>query len=821
MHFNIRTKYSLLLAMLLLLVNYANGQQQTKGSIKGNILLDNGNQNLAGATVRLIGITDTTFKNLAISDTTGNFKFNNLPYGSYLLKVSYIGFPDFLSKQITVDAKLPNQTLAPINLDNTSNQLKEVVVVSEKPHFEKEIDRLVVNISSSIGNAGTNAIDILNNSPGIMVEENGGISLNGKNGALILIDDKPTYLSGRDLAAYLRSLPSGSLDKIEIISNPPARYRAAGSAGIINIKTKKIKTPGLNGNLSSSFGHGKYAKSYNSLILNNRINKFNFYGSAGYSLTDNYYDVYRTRQYNFQKTATDYTLFQNNFETNRKKNTSYKLGVDYDPNKNTSIGLMYHGFTSPYKESGFYNNQFVNPITGIDSILNAQSQLLTHSANNTLNLNLLHRFNKSSGEFSFNLDYLNYKIRSNQITESNTYFSDNSFKNKHIQLSNNPYHTNIYSAQADYGRKIWGNAKLESGFQYLYSFRDNNGEYYDQIGNQVTPNNNLNNSFNYTENINALYLNFRKSISRITFQTGLRMENTRASALQTSMAAASSSFKLNYSNLFPTLFLSYKLDSNSAQVVDFSIGRRISRPDYQSLNPSIFFFDKNTSNRGNPLLRPDFSTNFEVNYTYGGTLTAGLFYSRTRDKITSIYKQIDNTFMLIPSNIDRLKSIGLKSSLSLSPINWLKINWYGELVNNDYKGWVLNDEYLDNSYTSFQTSGNMNFKLAQNWNFEISGLYRGARILGQGIYKPICQIHAGLQKSIFKNKGFISLNARDLFHSWTINREMLIKYVNVYSSNINDTRQTSLSFSYRFGKSANNRVRKNAIQSEAKRAGAN
>lgn len=702
-----------------------------------------------------------------------------------------------------------------------TKELKEVSISTKRPLLKQMTDRTVVNISDLVSNQGANAVDALNSAPGIMIEDNGSISIKGKDGAMILINDKPTYLSAADLMNYLKSLPAGTLDKIEIMSNPPARYNASGASGIINIITKKNRQEGFNGSITLSYGRGKELKTNNNLLLNYKLKDLNFFGMLGYSRLNNYFDVERQRNYTSPQPELRYGIHQENYEINTKTSYNYRLGVDYDLNKSTVLALVFNGFTSPYTERGDYTSQFSTFNKAEDSLLVSQSDLTIHAKNRTLGFSFLHKIPGTKNELSANLDYLNYTVSSDQLSQSDTYLPDHSLKERYVLQSLNPFEANIYSAKLDYSGEISG-INFDTGVQATLSNRNNEGQYFNLSDGNSSPISSLNNQFKYRENINAAYLSVNKKWNLWTMQAGLRGEQTIAK-VQSPVASTLGLplLDLNYFSLFPTFYLSYKPDSTTLNSFNFSIGKRITRPDYQSLNPSIFFFDRNTSNRGNPLLKPDYATNIDLNYTYLGKHVFGFSFSHVRDKLTQVYKQVEGSFSLIPANVERVTSYGINITSSFPIADWFSSSLYGELMHTKYSGTLLMDEYLDNSGTALRLSGNARFKINSTLDAELSGIYRGERILGQGVFKPGGMINLAIQKKIFGNNGNLSFTARDLFHTWSLRRELSIPSVDLRFKNVNDTRQFIFSFSYRFGKSSFKRDRKNGIQSEAERAGAN
>lgn len=805
------------LVVFLMTLSISNAQEAIR--LTGSIRAGSTKLPIEGATVVLKQTGDSLFRRTSKSDRSGAFTFPGLREGRYFVTISHLGFRAVKSGLIQLNAYYREITLPAIDLEEKEAiNLKEVVIVSEPPFIEQQLDRIVLNVNSIISNAGSNAIDVLNNAPGVLVDDNGGISLRGIEGVTILVDDKPTHLSGPDLVNYLKSLPEGALDKIEIMANPPARYHASGAGGIINIKTRKIREPGINGHVSVGFGRGRLSKSTNNAGFSYKRGKAHYSVNAGYSLIGNFYEVSRIRRYKNETDGVSYKLVQENSETNSKRSTSYRFGVDYDIGNRTSFGILINGFSSPYAEGGKYENQFTGSGRTIDSIVYAGSDLRNHSANNAVSAVLTNRI-RPGNELNLSFDYLNYDVESVQVSQSDSYLADGSFKERYILTSNSAYSANIYGSALDYSNTIFGNWTLETGLQAILSFRDNIDDYYNKEGDRDVRNTGLSNAFKFRENIHAGYINTRKAFDRVSVQAGLRVENTVGDASSLGAVSIPSKLKLNYTDLFPTVHLSYRLSKDPSELLNFSAGRRISRPNYQDLNPSMFFFDRNTSNRGNPLLTPGYSLSFDLSYNQGSRFSAGLLYNRTRDKIVSVYRQINEAFVLTSANIDQAVIFGLRANRSFTIGQWLSSNLYGELINASYNGLIFNDEHLENSMTTFNLSGQNQIKFNQEWSAAVGGQIRGRRIPAQGIYRPIGQLNMSIQRKIMNGNGTITLGARDIFHTWVVRRAMSIRNVNVVSSNTNDTRQVNISMNYRFGKAVKSRALKSGIGTEAGRAG--
>ncbi len=799
-----------LLGFLTLLFTRAASQQ-----LKG-IIADEKGRPVEGVLVLLKKTTDSLFTATATSDKNGQFIFNQVAAGNYFAEIDHIGYLRYTSALVRIQQQ-PVQ-LPAIRLQNRINSLGEIQVeATGKRYLEQQADRTVVHVNAMISAAGSTAADVLNSAPGVTVNEDGTISLKGKEGALVYIDDKPAYLFGSSLLNYLRSLPASMLDKIELLYNPPARYNAEGNAGIILIRTKKQRTAGFNSNLSVSYGRGRYGRTVNSLLLNYKITRLNFFGSMGYSSINNYYQVKRDRHYHYPNAADDYMLSQFFFETNKTRTFSYKAGIDCDLDTLNSLGLLFQGYGSPYHERGNYQNLFISPGGVIDSSVQSTSALHNHSHNNSININFRHRFSTGS-DISVNLDFLGFRDQWKQNLASSTLLPGGSHADPYTLISSNPSDAKIYSTRADYTGSILQAINLEAGAQAIFSLRNNHGDYFNQINDTLLPDESLTNVFTYRENINAVYMNLQKNIRRFTLQAGVRMETTAGKAsLVASSTRPDSSFTIHYVNVFPTAYLSYRLDTGGQQLLTLSVGRRIGRPNYQDLNPSLFFFDRNTAITGNQLLQPGFATNADLLYSYHQRLIFGISYSRKSNDIAPAFMQLGDRFITSTANYDQVIVWGINATLATPVSRWLSINFYNELTHTQYASLLFaGAETIDNSQLTYRSTLYGQVKLRRGWSGDLTFNYRSRVVMGQAFLFPVTQLHAGVQKKI-NDHASVSITGRDLFHSWKLERDIRLKYARVYALNQSGTQQFAVTFSYRLGKQTNLRERKTGIQSEAGR----
>ncbi|WP_423148268.1 TonB-dependent receptor domain-containing protein [Rubrolithibacter danxiaensis] len=773
---------------------------QSAGKISGSID-DNTNQPLESATILLLKLPDSSLVKTSLSGTDGKFVFENLKEGSYSLKVSMMGYTSFRSKNIVIDAANPHIELPVITLQTNPNMLKEVAVLGQKSLIEQKTDRTVVNVDALISNTGTNALELLEKTPGVTVDQNGSISLKGKSGVLVLIDDRPTYLSAADLAAYLKSLPSGTINQIELITNPPAKYDAAGNAGVINIKTKKSKINGINGSFSASIGKGVYWRNNESINLNYRINKFNFFTNASFNMQDSWRQLDLERRY-FQPDGTLNSVFAStSFFYPEERTPTLKAGIDYYLSDKTTIGIVLNGSYNTNDESRPVNSELFNGTGSIDSLIYATNGEDNVFKNGSINLNFNHQYDSTGKSLSFDLDYVKYNSGTDQSFRNNIFFPDNTLKSSEILKADLPSVINIYSAKADYTLPIKGKAKIAAGVKTSYVSTDNAANYFNYINNVPSVDYNKTNRFRYKENINAAYLNFNKDFRRLSLQTGLRLENTIGDGHQLGNAAKpDSSFRNNYTSLFPTAYLSYKLDTGGKKLLNFSYGRRIGRPYYQDLNPFVFLLDKFSYFSGNPFLKPEFSNNFELSFNQNNRFTLSLLYNYATDVFTESIEQKGNVFVSSTGNIGKRINAGVSVNTTLKKGSWWMCNIYAELMNNKFRG-DLPSSTLNSGSTYFSIRPNNQFTFKHGWSAELTGFYNSKSTYGQFEIGSRWAVDAGIQKKILSNKGTLKLSARDIFHTIEPSGKITnIPNAEATFHNYLDTRVVIASFTYSFSK---------------------
>ena len=786
--------FSLLAAMSIVL----SSQAQTGGKVSGNIK-DGGNQKIIdAASVSLLNARDSSLIKTAVADNNGNFSFEHVKSGTYLVLVTSVGHSKIYSKSFNLSDTQNFVQLGSLQLIPSEKNLKEVVVSAKRPFIERKADKTIVNVESSITSVGSTALEVLEKAPGVTVDKDGNISLRGKQGVLIMMDGKPTYLSGTELTNMLKNMSAANIDQIEIMTNPSAKYDAAGKSGIINIRTKKNKQIGFNGNATASFGQGIYSKTNNSLNLNYRTGKINIFGTLSINERNGFQDLNILRDYKNQDKTLKAEFQQDAFMKHHEGNYTMKAGADFYLNDKTVLGIVFTGISSPHVNTGFNTSYLKSSIGLVDSIVTATSREDAAWRNGGVNLNFRHQFDSTGRELTADVDYLHYNSNNYQVF-TNSYFTPDWLLKSADQLTGQlPSVINIYSAKADYTQPIKKGVKLETGLKSSYVETDNSAGYFDIIGGINSPDYEKSNRFNYKENINAAYINMNKEMKKWNFQAGLRLENTNYQGHQFgNPQRADSAFSHSYTNLFPTVFVGY--NPSEKNQFSFSYGRRINRPNYEDLNPFLFFLDKYTYGAGNPFLRPQYSNVFELNHTFRQFLTTSLNYSHTKDLFNETFEEKGFATIVRQGNYGFMNDLSLSLSAQVPVAKWWSANIYAEGKYNQFKG-ILYGEDLNIHATTYLLNVTNQFKMNKGWSAELSGFYRTPGIEGQIQIKSMGQLSAGLQKQVLNSKGTIKLNVRDILKTQHPSGNINFQNTAATFSQKNDNRVATLSFTYRFGK---------------------
>lgn len=769
---------------------------QTAGTVTGKISADK-ETSLEAASITLLKGGDTTFKKQTLSKKDGSFLFENIGAGRYRVAVTLVGYARGLSAPFELTEKNNAIQLPPIALQRDAKALAGVTVKSNRPMVEQKVDRTVVNVEAAITNAGANALEVLEKAPGITVDKDGIISLKGKDGVMVLVDGRPTQLSGADLANMLRNMNASGLDQVEIMTNPPARFDAAGNAGVINIKTKRTNTAGYAGTAGVNYMQGFYPKVNESFSATYRKGKV----ALMTNLSHNHRKVFNNMT--IQRYLRDETTLEveNYFDQeSRRVNTgsgyNARVGLDYFASKKTTLGFMVNGFHNTLEQAN----------TNATSISSAAKQLQsitqgTVASNNTwksFSTNLYARrvLDTTGKELTADLDFAQYNSRNTQDLVNNFFGANGQpYRASDTLLGMLPQTIRIYSGRVDYLHPLKGGAKLEAGVKSSWVTTDNNAIYDSILNKSRVRDVARSNHFVYTEAIQAAYVNLSQPLTKkLTAQLGLRLEHTISKGDQRTTGVQ---FERPYTQLFPTAYFQYKI--NKEHNLGLNYGRRLRRPDYESLNPFIRFIDRYTYSQGNPELKPQFSNNIELIHTYKNFLTTTANYTSTNNIIQSVIEQKGDAAYQRSANIASMKQYGLSVSANKAFTKWWMSNLYAQVYNNQYTGFV-NSAAIDFSATTFMFNGTQQFKLGKGTTAELSAIYRTAGQEGVILFRARSMVSGGISQQILKNKGTLRLTVRDIFYTARGKASSQYGNVDMTMQQWGDTRIVGLGFTYRFSK---------------------
>ncbi|MGL4631046.1 MAG: TonB-dependent receptor domain-containing protein [Leadbetterella sp.] len=725
-----------------------------KYSIEG-LIKDSKNQGVPFATVTLHKSADSSFVKAEVSTENGGFKIAGIISGTYFFRVSSVGFEKYESPKFGVVDK--NLSIVDITLSEANN-LKEVVVKGTKPLVEVLADKTVFNVQSSMAATGTDALELLRKAPGVILDNNENVVLEGKTGVRIFIDGKPSILQGADLNQYLKSLQASDIESIEVITQPSSKYDAAGNAGIINIKLKKDKRFGTNGSASIGYGYGVYGKLNTSLSLNNRSKKVNVFGTASNRLGNSFNTI------NLYREQLGFFYDSRNESKSSFNGTNVKVGADFYLNSKNTLGLILNTNFNVNDQIG----QTRTPISKIGE--NIPQQVLiadnrTESDNSNVYFNSNYKYADTLGR-ELNLDFDYGQYRSERLT-----YQPNIYKNgtETVELSSrifnmsSPTDIDLLSAKVDYEQKV-GKGKATVGIKFSSVTTDNNLLFEDLIDGNPIKNLERSNDFTYNEIINAAYMNYNIKIKKINIQGGLRVEQTISEGkLKSINPKPTDNVKRNYTDLFPSAGLTYAANQKNSWGLTYS--RRIERPNYQTLNPFEYQIDELTFQRGNPFLQPQYIQNIKFSHTYKYTLNTSISFSRVNDffaQITDIDKTDSRKNFIMQRNIATEDVLNFSVSYPFNVTKWWSV--FTNLGLNFQNYTSKDPQFKPLSTEVFNLYGQNTFSLSKTIKAEVSGWFASGGVWG-GTYliKPLGSLDLALQMPLFHKKVSTRLTFTDVF----------------------------------------------------------
>jgi iron complex outermembrane recepter protein len=814
-HTTMRKLITLMMAVLLFASTQSFAQSRSK--VKG-IVKDASGKTIEAATVSLLKAKDSSLVKADVTDKTGVFEIiGAFAADKYFVTVSSVGF---VAGNSAIFDLAEGQTveLPAISIAEGGKELQSVTVKARKPMIEVKADKTVFNVEASINATGSDAFELLRKSPGVVVDKDDNVSMKGKNGVRIYVDGKMSNLDNKDLAAYLKSLNSADIEAIEMISNPSAKYDASGNAGIINIRLKKNKKYGTNGNVSVGFNQGITPKVNSSFALNYRDKKVNVFGnySNNFGRNENDFKLYRIQN--------DTIYDQQSIMINDNQSHNLKTGFDWFLDSRQTLGAIVNvNLSDGTGNNDGVTNILYRPTKVFQKVLKAGNELPNSRTN--LNFNLNYRFVDTTGtELNVDLDHGIFR-GTGRSTQPNFYYGATTGNPLYYIINKNytPTDIDIYTGKLDYERNAF-KGKFGAGVKFAYVKTYNLFDF--STLNQTTgiyvKDLQRSNKFTYTENVNAAYVNYNRQVNeKLSLQAGLRLEQTNSEGVldrADGRMQADDRVKRNYLDFFPSAALTYNMSEKHSFNLTYS--RRIDRPGYQDLNPFENKIDELTFEKGNAFLQPQYTNSFELTHTFMGFINSTLGYSHITDYATIFTDTTNGNATFIQNrNLANQDVISLNVGAPL-PIK----EWWNGYVNLNYnisyfKGSV-NNKAVDLTVPNFNMYMENTFTIGKGWSAQMSGWFSGPSIWG-GTFrsKSMGNMDIGLQKQLFDNNATLKFTLTDVFltNRWYAISDFGGSYLD--GNGGWESRQFRVNFSYRFGSNQikSKRERKTGLETEAGR----
>jgi len=758
-------------------------------SIKGNVS-DSLKKPIPYTPIALISSKDSSIFKGVITDENGNYCLENVRKGGYRMKIVAIGYNEFYSDNLTYDSTHAI-TMPPFILHANSTTLKDVGVVAFKPTIELKKGKIILNVENSLIAKGNTVLDLLKQIPGVNVDAQNNITVNGVGGVQFLLDDRLQQMTDVQMADILSGMSAETIVSIELMKTPPAKYDASGTGGLINIVTKKAKLKGFNGSINESFSQGKKARSITALTLNYKNNKFSAFSNISYNYGDRYYV---TRLDRILYTNSGSQVFNARGDLSLVHQiTNFNGGIEYEVTPKTVIGFylndnLNHPHSSQQATTTVLEGNEFNYKT-----LTYYSTEKEYYATPNINFDILNKLDSLGSKFQLSSNYTNLNGDDDKFVE-NHFYDVNAMET----LVPTSYHTNlkslfqIFYQKLDYTKMLKKGFSIEAGAKGNFITVHHNADYVLQTSTLDTA---LQNKYIYKENIFAAYTTLTKNFKKVDLSMGLRAEQTYVDgkSLTTSLT-----LNRNYRNFFPSSSLDYKI--NTKNTLSGSYSYRIKRPDFTRMNPTRIFNDELNYTVGNPTIKPQYAHVMSVNHNFNSFITTSLEYVRTKD-FMYWYSYTPKGSKV---NIDTTFNFRLRSNYNLSvfiqdQIKWFNFKLYTALMYNDFRG-TINGEPAISATFQFYGSLNTEFILPKDFKIQVTGFYLTPFRDAIQIYTPISSLNFMINKSFFKNKLDVTLGFLDILYRENGYMSSKLSDQYYYSENKGDTRRIRISLNYKFGK---------------------
>lgn len=728
---------------------------------------DGDDQYIPFATVFLLQVADTTILKGVSADENGRFAIQNVLPNIYLIQASYIGkSSDIIGIDVSKDIKIGTLIIGK-NVEN----LDEVVVASSKPMIERKADRLIFNVENTVVSHG-NSWDVLKRTPGVIANEEG---LQVRNQvATVYINDRKVQLSSQEVRDLLENYSAENIKLVEVISNPPARYDAEGGP-VLNIVTNKNIALGYKGNVNSTYTQAIFPKYTLGTSHFYKTKKLNLFASYTHGPRKDFRNT--TSETNFINDTGIFSRWNADFDkTTMAKTHTGQLNLDYDIDERNEFNFASTILVSPNKT--YDNMQFTEMRNGqrvLDSTFITQSDLIEHKKNYSADLTYKHKF-KEQGSLQLNGHYTKYDFEISQDARSDYFDPDNQYIRTFAFFTDADQDTEIFTTQLDISSKV-GSVAIETGLKGSFINSNSGIDYFNTTNGARVFIPNQSDNYQYDEQVYAGYLSVSKDWGKLDLKAGLRAEQTKSSGFSASLSQIN---ELNYFELFPTLHLLYDLHENHSLSFDYS--RRLTRPRYEDLNPFRYYINENNFSEGNPNLLPNFSHNFNLNYTLKGEFFFDFYYRDNGNFISTLAFQDNENFVLrdITQNVLASTSYGFDFNYGKSATDWWFLYSYISIFHEDETFVALesNNQIVTNNVNGAYIDLTNYFNLSKDGTFkgELGVTYLSGFLEGSYKQEETTNITLGLRKTLWNKRALISLQVNDLLNK--VNSRVYSKYLN-------------------------------------------
>ena len=694
---------------------------------------------------------------------------------------------------LTTSTLLFSQTDSPAKKDTiVATRLQQVILSSTKNATEVYPDRTVINVDAQINAAGDNALQLLRRSPGVVVDATDNIKMNGKSGVTVLIDGKNIQLSGQDLAELLKSIEAGNIQQLEIITNPSAKYDAAGNAGIINIKLKKSLSNGFNGNIAGSVAQSTHARQNGTLNLNYRRGKAALFMNAGGN------NGLQHTVANNDRLSGNQTFTQRSVEKDQFDGYSLRTGADFFITKKLVVGALWmRNYKNTFMDNG--STTLLALLSRPDTLIETRSIAPFKNKRNAFNVNV--NYNSAKVQYTLDADYTRFNSSVNNSLVNESIDDQKRLINRNEIENNQQVAIEIASLKGDWTLQLPKQYQLETGFKLMKTTTNNALVVKNQAGMQWIADTGRTNYFKYREGIGSLYASLKNGGKKFSWQIGLRAEHSTVKGTSADLNnQVSNRPDTAYLNLFPTLYLQYKLTENYQ--VGLTANRRIDRPNYQDQNPFIYSLDALNSEQGNPYLIPQLTNSVELYYTYKYATSFKINYSKTNGYIEQLTYQNGKYTIMIPQNAGSRQMLTFSVSSPLKITKWwssyismspfyhhynVVLSGFGTSRNQQAGSWGFNG-YIGNT-----------LQLGKGYKGEVSSWYNFQNQATIYTSKPIGSLNVGVQKNLLKDKATLKLTINDLLNTQRWQQEAVNENLVLTTYRKWESRNVTIGFTWRMG----------------------